>query len=389
MRRRFVRLQRAEEAANREAAIARALARREGPSPPADRRLQVVFQRAPKLANPRYAGGLSEIARLAWERTVEDWVPKGRAADRQLRSLVRHLVVRYPVPEFLYGSFSERTPDLRSNCVRLHVHLGRGGSMFAAVPSGGDPGLLPVPLTRRMCHVFLRSTVEHSLVWAVRRAQVVVHGGDERILGAIRGTFLGRGFNDREGFWLTVIQWLCQQAMLAPAQIGPIVDWVRFRAEADEAFSMKGRTGVSVSRDVARWHGELAQTRTIDGKVFAPSGFSAHYGERPVGGTGGARSLEPWCVVELLTSRDLRAEGTALRHCVASYAGQVEKGRCSIWSLRVNAARVLTIEVDNGNRRVAQVRGRANRLPHQDELRLIRQWAAMNGLLVGARASSI
>ena len=379
----------ARRAAEREARIAAAFSRREDKPVVFDRMVREVLHRAPKLADPRYSYGLNFLSRSAWVRAPDGWRPRGKAPDTQFKSLARHLVAKYPVPEFLLSSFFEVDKGLRDAGIALFTHLGRGGSLFTATASGAERPILPVPLTRRMCRELTGTTAEYSLVSAVRRAQVIVNGGDRRLHAALGSTFLGRGFVAREDFWSSVIQWLCQQPMLSPAQVGPIVDWVNFRAGVDEArgvpFAMKGRTGVSVCREVERWHGELARGRKVDGKIYPTSGFVPSYGERRVRLPNGAVVVEPWCVIELICSADLLEEGKVLRHCVYTYSHWIERGRSSIWSLRIAGARTLTIEVDHASRRVVQVRGKSNRLAREDEMRLVRQWAATNGLDVGVR----
>jgi hypothetical protein len=91
-----------------------------------------------------------------------------------------------------------------------------------------------------------------------------------------------------------------------------------------------------------------------------------------------------WRFLELTNSTQLRAEGAALHHCVASYAYRCWRGDSRIWSLRVERAgtmhHALTIEVDMRTRSVVQARGRANRYPTGRPLHLLYQWAARESL---------
>jgi hypothetical protein len=83
--------------------------------------------------------------------------------------------------------------------------------------------------------------------------------------------------------------------------------------------------------------------------------------------------------MELTNSAQLRSEGAALHHCVASYAGRCYRGNSSIWSLRLwqgeKVHHVLTVEVDPKRRAVIQARGRANRAASGRPLRLLEDWA--------------
>ena len=82
-----------------------------------------------------------------------------------------------------------------------------------------------------------------------------------------------------------------------------------------------------------------------------------------------------WQLMELTNAEQLRNEGSALRHCVASYADRCWRGPSQIWSLRVRRGekvrRVLTIEVDLRKRAVVQARGWRNRAPSGKPLRLL------------------
>jgi hypothetical protein len=91
-----------------------------------------------------------------------------------------------------------------------------------------------------------------------------------------------------------------------------------------------------------------------------------------------------WQMIELTNSAQLRQEGVALHHCVASYASVCRRGQSSIWSLRLwqgeRVHPVLTVEVDPSKRAVIQARGFANRSPSGKSLRLLQNWAVREKL---------
>ena len=86
-----------------------------------------------------------------------------------------------------------------------------------------------------------------------------------------------------------------------------------------------------------------------------------------------------WHLMELTNGAQLRTEGTALHHCVASYADRCWRGASRIWSLRLrrgdSVRHVLTIEVDMKKRAVVQARGWRNRPAAGKPLRLLKEWA--------------
>jgi hypothetical protein len=188
--------------------------------------------------------------------------------------------------------------------------------------------------------------------------------------------------------------------MLDPQQVGPLVDFLRAqRFEVGPArfvngvvqagvipqpnLSMKGRTVETLLRQMRQWHRQLArETKAAASPAcWLPSGIAGY--ER-VEGTPPKQRL--FRVVELVTSDDLRKEGAAMRHCVASYAHSCVERRCAIFSLREEDGsagpplRRLTIEVIIQNRRIVQARGRFNALPDGVDQRILRAWATTAGL---------
>lgn len=346
---------------------------------------QRVVKVAPKLMDESYREGMIALAEDAtWVRPIQEWKPDGKAADRQMRSLVKYLLVQFPLPEFLYSVFTGGFVG-DAVAVKVFVHLAQGGSLHKATK--GVAPILPVPLTKRMCHLFMQSTTKLNFVSAVRHAQVETYGGERRTAEAIcRARQTGRDtLTGNEEFWATVIQWTCNQGMLAPSQIPHIYDWIEHaRNEALRArtlFSMKGRTAVSVVRAMDEWHGQLALDRRVHGCVFEPSGLDGGSYERKARiCPGSPEHIEQWTIREILTSRELAEEGRRLHHCVATYGRDIENKRCSMWSLQVDGTRTLTIEVITRRRSVVQVAGRWNRNPTALELNFVRRWVATNNL---------
>lgn len=334
--------------------------------------LERAEKKARKTLEPERFRLFWVLAGLPWVRPIEDWRPKGKAPRRKLQSLLDHTLGHYPVPAFLYSVLDEREWG----------PLRRGLTVFAALAGGESPralvkdGRLPAPLTRRMCALFLAQKAHLDLVGAVRHAQVQGFGGDRRLAEAVCATPLGLGFAD-EAFVDRVLVFLAAQSMLDPRSVGPLVDFIQHRRDEDPRFSLKGRTVASLSRDMDAWHRELQQVRRVRGAAFEPSGLrSGRFEEKHKGRT------VIWTVTELLFANALVDEGRALKHCVYSYASAIERGRCSIWSLRKDGERRITIEVHSATGRVVQARGACNRDPDEPEMGMIQRWADVAGLEV-------
>lgn len=333
--------------------------------------IRVANKRAPNTLTQDNFRALWELAGQKWIRPVDDWRPTGRSRRTRLASLTEHLLALYPVPAFIYGVLDEDDPTRLADGLYLLAELGRGESPRALVRDR----VLRAPLTKRMCTLWLEQKVHLEWLEAIRHAQVQALGGERRLAEALCGTRLGRGWQPHEAFWQTAIQWLCNQAMLNPREVGPLVDYIRHRRDQDATWTLKGRTPASLARGMADWHGELARVRRGQLGQFQPSGLSGARVEMRRRG-----KTEVWTVTEVLENKELVAEGKALRHCVYSYAGSIRSGRCSIWSVRLWDDRVLTVEVTNASRRIVQVRGFANRAATEREGMVLRQWAAQAGL---------
>lgn len=94
--------------------------------------------------------------------------------------------------------------------------------------------------------------------------------------------------------------------------------------------------------------------------------------------------VDTWTCEEILTPIALSQEGRILHHCVFSYHSSVEKGIVSIWSLRLNDERRITIEVQNASRKIVQVRGLQNRKAKHEEMKVILMWANTNRLSISS-----
>lgn len=88
-----------------------------------------------------------------------------------------------------------------------------------------------------------------------------------------------------------------------------------------------------------------------------------------------------YSIIKPTDTVDVRAEGTELGHCVASYIPKIIDKMCQIYFMRKNKdmeSRLITIEVTDG--RVTQVKGAGNRRPLKVEMDFVKEWADEFGL---------
>ncbi len=318
--------------------------------------------------------------RAQWVRPLEEWKVRSHNRERQFASLVRHLIARYPVPGFMDSAWLRR--DRASYRQRdLYVHIARGGTV--------REGKTPIPLTTRMGHHFLQAPDHYLIENAIRWGQIHALGGGRRLADAIVATRLGTDFANDE-FWRTVLVFFVENPMLDRATVGPIIDYLRHQKyEGDAVYirpgvreqrpppqpglTMKGRTPESLLRQVERWHEKLGREEGQLGR-WEPTGIPPF--ERTTGKAG--KDRRTWSIRELLSSRELVAEGRTMRHCVASYARSCAASRCSIWTLeredRDGLHKLQTVEV-NREGVIVQSRGKYNAPPSDRERRILQRWA--------------
>lgn len=322
---------------------------------------------------PEWWAPLWTLAGQPWfDRTPADYTPPARTWQRRVHALIRHMVVRWPVPTFLYDAFAAP----RSPFVRLFLHLTHGGSMKLAL----QMGLLPAALTRRQCHLFLTSPGGLAPASALRRAQLLGMGGSlaqARAVVDLPSLFVRLGTRAQEQGMDRMLRWMVS-VQVRPGLVRPLTEFLHGRC-ADPRFRLQGRTVASVTRmarqaalDASRTH-TLAELRSQYPEALPQS---AHAG----GHVSGA-----WFVRQIRTLDDLAQEGQRMEHCVLGYGREAALGRASIWSLTLDGLHQLTIEVREPGR-VVQVRGKHNRPPTSSEIAVLRRWARAQALTIQGHA---
>ena len=341
-----------------------------------------VAERAPRLICGETLAALKLVAEADWVRPPSRWQPSGKSQNRLFRSLAEHVLARYRMPPFLWSAFF--ADEDAAALARIAVHVAAGGSLYQAVQSG----LMPVPLTRSMCHELMSRGGEARFLDAVRRVQVKAAGGDGRLFRAWIATRAGHRLHSRTGeeFWQTILVWFSANPMVPQAEVSPMVDYVDHRRAEAPAFSIKGRSMLAMMRAMRQWHGQLAKEEALFGRSFSRSGLQPMDIDRSRRHVSGSRVIEIWRFREVLDSKTLADEGRAMSHCVYSYAGHIESGACSIWTLTLEDNtghwRRLTIEVRPSIRQIVQARGRFNRLPEPRDMLALDAWAGRNNLQV-------
>lgn len=354
--------------------------------------LVCVRMQAPRLFEAPICGGrhagvdaLVNLSRFSSThvRSPDSWIGNSLSWRPAVSSLAHHLISDYEVPAFLASAW--HATDTNADQKRCWFVSHSRGASFRSLD-------LPVAMTRKMEHIFLASQHHLPIEHAFRRAELLALSVPAEFVKAIMSTRLATDLRHSE-FWRTVWMFLVANVDdLDPNQIAPMIDYIQAVrhdrtqdgmiefGSAQPEFSMKGRTVQSMLRLMKEWHRSLgAKGPSLS---WAKSSFEPFIFIEP--SRDGSEISRRWQMMELMNSAQLRREGAALHHCVASYADRCYRGNSSIWSLRFWQAEkihhVLTVEVDPRRRAVIQARGRANRAASGGPLRLLQDWAAREKL---------
>ncbi len=346
------------------------------------RLLLYVGENSDLLKDPSYIKGFESIANHSdsWIRPLETWHVKRHNRDRQFSELLRHLFVTYDVPPFMDRVwFTEN--ETHQN---WYKHIGIGQNIRTAPD-------IPVQLTKKMAHHFLKAPKQYTVDEALRWGQIHALGGDKRLVDAFRGTPLIRNFSN-DDFWLNVFRFFIANPMLDVNHVNPIVDFIwnqKFenqrvaRGVVEEIdppqpnFTMNGRTPQTLLRQVNEWHRQLGKDTSEENLQWTRSKI----GELRLREHGNEKnSMRFWILRELLSTDELIDEGRTMNHCVRSYAKSCYTGKTSIWTLETEdddngRRKVLTIEVLLVEKLIRQVRGKRNRLPTLKEKSMLSRWA--------------
>lgn len=326
--------------------------------------------------------------RNKWIRPLEEWKPNTHNTGRQFSSLVRHLFAKYDVPIFMDNAWLSGNARQQG----WFIHISEGKNIRKARG-------LPIELTKKMAHYFLEAPPDYTIETAFRRAQVLALGGNRNLVKAINETRLNRCFKEND-FWLSVFRFFVNNPMLDMAHVHPIVDYIwnqkyedrvefvergvaRDIGPAQPNFCMNGRTAETLLRQVDRWHQQLGRESRGGNLQWKKSDISNfNFTE----GNAKRSNMKIWTIHELLSSKELIAEGRAQGHCVASYAHSCFRGKSAIYTMDMREhdgiTKMVTIEVNLQTHQICQVRGKRNRLPTSKEMDVLKRWAEKESIQI-------
>lgn len=353
-----------------------------------------------------------EPYRAHFIRCPDQFVLRTRSShrDKQVLEMARHLFGRFRVPRVLeqaWGAYlADASPAARNQPLARRWGPARNDRAVARAASGRNPNLGHIDfrawfvcvatggslykehtkglLTKKETHFFLGAPacldVCQAVIYAVSRGAGAPDGEAQRLA---RSRLSAQRFN---AFWLDVVRFFCLPDRLPGnvEAVNDIVDYLIHRRQEDASFRLLGSSWSlpALQRRVEQWHRALARAKDLSGVTWAGVDLPDHTIERP--DPTHCDRVVRWRFHQIVTGKELAAEGTAMRHCVFSYKSRCMNGSCSIWTLTRTdefgrTTRHLTIEVSRMGV-IVQKRGLANRLPRPEENHVVELWAREMGL---------
>ncbi len=303
-----------------------------------------------------------------WIRDLDTWKCKSHNQTRQFSSLVRHLFAKYDIPLFMDSVWF-----MRENWFEWFIEVGQGVNIRKVHD-------FPIKnYTKRMAHIMMNSPKKFTIQEAIRWGELCALNGDIKLFNALKGF---NGYFDRLSnisipeYDRQIIQWFINQHMLDYTQVAPLMDFIYrlyrrqiyINGERIENFSLKGRDANRMIYLMNIWHNDLAKIKQNKYDEWDSHKIDWKYQ------LGKNENTRYWVFQEITNSKKLQKEGHIMKHCVYSYCSSCVSGNSGIFNLSCNGESKLTIEVRFPEKNVCQIRGKCNRNPTDDEIRIINRW---------------
>jgi len=314
-----------------------------------------------------------------WIKDINDWKCKTYNLERKKIDLIKFLLVKYKVPNFLYSIFNnhyDKNPgNYTSDMLLLFVDLAQGNS---------PRYILKNYLSKSESKIFLNSKDDDIIksIWVSKSESYKL---DVKISNAILSKnidiiyqlyFKRKIDKDAIKFWESVLLFFARyNGKLAPVDIIDLSDYIR---TLPNIFSFKGRTLKSVMTLSSQWHKDIIKSRGAPKELDVWSGLKINNWSGIVKHN---KIDNPWSITQIKNNVDLYNEGKNQCHCVFSYKGACKTGHTAIFSLKNLDQRSCTIEVNNSYQ-VGQIRGKRNRKATDEEMSVIKIWAKKNHLKI-------
>ncbi len=293
-----------------------------------------------------------------WHRRPSTW------NREENPSLFAHLFEEYPIPGFLHQIFTtDRWPPLMF--FLLFVAYGRGMSI-SRLAQALDWNMSE-SLVRQLPKIPANTALRHVMLCAeVLSAEGTVEDFDH-LYDLYEIWIESEDMSDPINihYWRENVRFFTKEGRhLDSFQRVQIANWMDHCRSVDPHFTMRGRTARACLTRATNWL-RMRMVRENRMLQWEPLGWEWQ---------GVDNQNITWSVCELTNSLQLLEEGLAMHHCIASYDKKCCSGKSRVFSVRRNAERSATVEIDARKKEIQDCRAKCNHDPDERTKLVIYYW---------------
>ncbi len=333
-----------------------------------------------------------------WIRSPEDWVPSG---DDHLRDMLRHLFVRWEIPDFFESAWLEKG-TLKILERDWYCEVGNGGSWRKCekMPS----------VNKKAIHLAMQAPGDLTIRQALRWGQMKVLNFNDELMTEVLSSAVVRCLSNEES-WSRLFAKLAEAPGFKAKNFGMIADlfFAFYRTyRFNKARDLVGLPLDELVRYCRKFWSALYRDATADGLRFRSDDLHgpglreelwqfSHSCWSPMEEVEDLELLHhdrcgrvtKWRIQQLVRHTQLVVEGNKMQHCVGSYRQDCRKGRSAIFSLgliheidgyRERVEPRVTIEVCRQSRWLVQAEAKWNDDPGVIESEVLAKWGRANQL---------
>lgn len=348
-------------------------------------------KKAPKRKSVDFLASkiITEITRDHFIRPLETYPNRSYNSEKQIYGLIRHLYVKYPVPDFLYdvcrNDYKPKHPKMHPDYLLWFLALAQGQSF---------PKLAKPYMTAKEAHCFLSgpyNEIHMNIWWAKLRVAGIPSNVADKLIERV---FKNHFFVDESGRLNELVTFYAHHHQdMDKTTLGEVNDYIVWLLANEPEFRFKGRTAASMVNLSNDWHRLMQRAKLGRFVEWNSMGFEPWelIGKNTI-----------WTMEELTNNKELANEGRKQKHCVFGYVSSCAAGNCHIFSLREHSKGVFgaddegnpiykpvselnRITVEVRNRAAVQIRGHLNRLIQPHEMSILRIWAGEKGVPISSR----
>lgn len=317
-------------------------------------------------------------------RPISDWQPpKQRGARNMARHLLRHLFVAYEMPDFLLNPlFENQSVFIDNEWKTIFEHIAAGKNLRTCTTLNG------VSVTKRAAHLFHKAPA--SLDWrkAISWAQARALGISNRKAHLLAEKRYQNEEPVQEQDWIDLLNCVVNHPELTESHFAKILDFLYHQRKGYYEIQILG-SDVKVPALFPNLklsdlppHGLLRRINEQEEHiVFIRKNYeTTAFPQSAFSGSEIVQGEWTYIIKQLNNLIELTREGRYMRHCVRTYHGECQQGRCVIFTMtRSNGSRterVGTIELDLTDQLwgVNQFKARLNKRPIPQGFQVLSQW---------------